>query len=251
MEKKLSQVMESYKHDLTPEEVENALSLAKKSKEYLKNRIAYKQKISQERVFVCPKKDELRDLFLLKYSENEGKDFIETEFNKEILDTLLLYFSGDVAFEQKGEGYRLWKGILLQGPIGSCKTSIMKAFQNIGCKSFGIIPCKEIERKFDKEGSIIIDKYSQTNLDWNKRIHGWLFDDLGWESMGKHYGKESNIMEDLLEAVNTRKSWEGMHLTSNLSIPEMNEKYGDRLMSRMKMMFNQISYHPESTDMRS
>lgn len=127
---------------------------------------------------------------------------------------------------------------------------MLKAFQNIGIKTFGIVTCKKLEHMYDEQGSCIIDKYSECKLDGVKREHGWAFDDLGYESMGKHYGKELNVLEDVLELINTRKTWRVMHATSNLSSAQLKEKYGDRIFSRMRMMFNFISYDPKSKDMR-
>lgn len=240
--------MEAY--NLSDEEVKTALDVAQTEKNARERERKYWESVNQEKEnrFEFLDYETLKPYFKSSYKARNGVVFQETDDNVELIDKLCMYFANDPKFDQYGSRD---KGLLIQGPVGCGKTSIMKAFQNIGFRSFGIIECKELERQYDQKGFGSLEKYYSIKLDWEKREHGWLFDDLGWESKGKHYGKETNVMEEVLEAINHRVIWRCFHVTSNDSLDSLSEKYGDRIMSRMKMMFNQIAYSPKAKDMRS
>lgn len=245
------ELIKNYEAHLTLEEMQEAFKVAIETKRQREYRRQYSQELLKERTFEVKTVGELEVLFEQRYKENEGRYFEHTTFNGPVLSALSLYFANDKRFEELDESYSLDKGIMLQGPVGCCKTSMMKAFQLIGFRGFGVIPCKELERLYDKNGFASIEKYTKLELDWYKREHGWLFDDLGWEEAGKHYGKRVNVMEDVLEAIDRRKTSRVFHITTNDDAPALIEKYGERITSRLRSMFNQISYDPNAKDMRS
>ena len=148
------------------------------------------------------------------------------------------------------------KGILLSGPIGCGKTSLinlMKYLTPIEHKFF-VKPCRDISFEFIQDGCQIIHKYSK-----DLRLRGgqpvavrYCFDDLGVENSLKYYGNECNIMAeiilsryDLFIAKNLQT-----HITSNLSASEIEIHYGIRVRSRMREMFNLISFDKTTKDKR-
>ena len=80
----------------------------------------------------------------------------------------------------------------------------------------------------------------------------YCFDDLGTEQALKYFGNECNVMGEILlrryEYFITHKMI--THLTTNLSASELESCYGNRIRSRLREMFNLISFGT-SKDKRS
>jgi len=69
-------------------------------------------------------------------------------------------------------------------------------------------------------------------------------DDLGLESTIKHYGNETNTIAEILLNRYHLFTTRGMitHATTNLNPDELENLYGNRVRSRMREMFNLISF---------
>ena len=210
-----------------------------------KREIEYKKKISEANVFSPVDYDTVRSNFYNVYEMNEGRPFEITEFNKEIFHELCLYFSDDKRFNG-----RLKKGILLIGKPGSCKTSIMKALARVGNRGFRMVTAKELIHLHTDKGFGAVEPYTNEKLDMFKRPNGTLFDDFGSEPDSKHYGNVVNVMGDIIELIDKKKTWGVMHLTSNITTKDIQDKYGDRVYSRLNMMFNLMTYKSDAPDMR-
>ena len=100
---------------------------------------------------------------------------------------------------------------------------------------------------------MIIQKYSK-----DLRINGqrnyypslnYCFDDLGIENTLNHFGEKINVMEEILTARYDIKHIK-THFTSNINSAELKEKYGPRLASRMRQMFNTINFQINIKDKR-
>ncbi len=87
---------------------------------------------------------------------------------------------------------------------------------------------------------------------WEELPKHYCFDDLGTENNLKYYGNECNIMaEVLLSRYDLFISGKLItHLTSNLSASEIEDVYGNRIRSRMREMFNLISFDKDDKDKR-
>jgi DNA replication protein DnaC len=147
----------------------------------------------------------------------------------------------------------LSKGILLSGPIGCGKTSIMhliKPFSNHK-SDYKIKTCREISFEFAKQGYGALLPYTHKLNNQNK-LTGYCFDDLGAEQQIKHFGNDCNVMAEILicryEDFIEHNSL--THITTNLSATEIENLYGNRLRSRMRSMFNVISFSANSKDKR-
>lgn len=96
-----------------------------------------------------------------------------------------------------------------------------------------------------------LDIYTHKSNNQN-RLSGFCFDDLGSEQQIKHFGNDCNVMAEILitryEQFIDNKSI--THITTNLSASEIEKLYGNRLRSRMRNMFNVISFDSNSTDKR-
>ena len=181
-----------------------------------------------------------------------GKKFKILETDHEIIYKLIAYFLKD---EQACYQFKidLEKGILISGPVGCGKTSLltlMKFITPIECK-FIVKPCRDISFEFIKEGYEVIHKYSRGKLDQlDPKIY--CFDDLGLENNLKYYGNECNVMAEVILSrydLYISKHIQ-THITTNLSATEIETLYGNRVRSRMRELFNLIAYDNNTKDKR-
>jgi DNA replication protein DnaC len=179
--------------------------------------------------------------------EYYGNHFKILETDYPIIFKLIAYFLKD---EQKclEYGIALNKGIMLSGPVGCGKTSLMNLMKQLtpAAYKFSVKPCRDISFEFIKEGYEIIHKYSKTSP---KII---CFDDLGIENNLKYFGNECNVMAEILlsryDLFTSRKLQ--THITTNLSASEIEEAYGNRVRSRLRSTLNLIAFDKETKDKR-
>ena len=169
-----------------------------------------------------------------------------------VLYKLIAYFLKDETTASQ-YGLDLGKGILLAGPVGCGKTSIMnimKYLTPVGHK-FSIKPCRDISFEFIQDGYQVLHKYTTGNLRQNdpKII---CFDDLGIENNLKYYGNECNVMAEILlsryDSYISKKI--PTHITTNLSASEIEKYYGLRVRSRLRELVNLIAYDKNTQDKR-
>ena len=174
-----------------------------------------------------------------------GKKFKIFEEDRDIVFKLCNYFIRDEA-NCKKLNIDINKGILLSGPVGCGKTSLMKLLRHIvpHQKSYEVIPTRNIAFAFNNIGYTIIENYG------DKRFY--CFDDLGVEPTGRHFGKDCNVMGEILlsryDLFLSHKT--KTHATTNLNAKELEERYGNRVRSRMRQLFNLIAFDKSSRDKR-
>ncbi|NCT10894.1 MAG: ATPase [Flavobacteriia bacterium] len=184
-----------------------------------------------------------------------GKNFKIPESDHYIIYKLIAYFLKDeqACFQLNID---LEKGILLTGPIGCGKTSLMNLMKHLTPpeQKFSIKPCRDISFEFIQEGYEIIHKYSKefrTNPS-QPVILRYCFDDLGTENNLKYFGNECNVMAEILlsryDLFISKKI--PTHITTNLSASEIETTYGNRVRSRLRQMVNLIAYDKSTPDKR-
>lgn len=194
-------------------------------------------------------------LWLEKWGKKQyGDSFAIYECDKEILLKLLCYFLKDQPVAEQFN-INLNKGILLCGPIGVGKTSIMNLMRLFepAQNRYIMKSCRDVSFEFIKEGFEIIHRYTHKSFHPNTHLpKNYCFDDLGTESSLKYYGNETNVMMEILlsryDLFVSRKLV--THITTNLSATEIEEIYGNRVRSRMREMFNLVSFREEDRDKR-
>jgi energy-coupling factor transporter ATP-binding protein EcfA2 len=193
----------------------------------------------------------------LEYIENQGKTKYGREFKISAMDhptiyKLLIYMIKDekAALNQNID---LSKGILVSGSIGCGKTSLMNLVRPFAYHSseYKIKTCREVSFEFAKNGFEAINCYTLKQANQSK-LTGYCFDDLGAEQQIKHFGNDCNVMAEVLisryEQFVENKSV--THITTNLSASEIENNYGNRLRSRMRQMFNLITFDKNTKDKR-
>ncbi len=128
--------------------------------------------------------------------------------------------------------------------------SIMRLFEPAK-ERFLMKSCRNVSFEFIKDGYDTIHKYSRHSFNKHEP-QAWCFDDLGTENTLKYYGNECNIMaEILLSRYDLFVSRQLItHLTTNLSASEIEDVYGNRVRSRMREMFNLVSFGENEKDKR-
>ncbi len=193
----------------------------------------------------------------LDYIECKGKESYGNKFQiyQEDLPTiykLLIYIIRDKNIASKLQ-LNLNKGILLSGPIGCGKTSIMHLIRPFSNQSpeYKIKTCREVSFEFAKHGYQALQPYTNLQVNQN-RLTPYCFDDLGIEQQIKHFGNDCNVMAEILISryENFVSNNSTTHLTTNLSASEIEKLYGNRLRSRMRNMFNLIAFEKSTADKR-
>ncbi len=141
----------------------------------------------------------------------------------------------------------IYKGILLSGPVGCGKTSLMKLIRHITphYPSYEMIPTRNVTFAFNHIGYKIIEQYGDNRF--------YCFDDLGVEPTGRFFGKDCNVMGEIILSRHELflKYKFKTHCTTNLNAEEIGEHYGNRVRSRMRELFNLIAFDSGSADKRS
>jgi DNA replication protein DnaC len=181
-----------------------------------------------------------------------GQNFHIPETDHNLIFKLIAYFLKDesTCFQFNID---LNKGILLTGPVGCGKTSLMNIMKYLTPTEhkFIVKPCRDISFEFIQDGYSIIHKYSKGRL-YESDPKIYCFDDLGLENNLKYYGNECNVMAEILlsryDIYISKKI--PTHITTNLSASEIETQYGNRVRSRMRQMFNLIAYDKPTPDKR-
>lgn len=174
-----------------------------------------------------------------------GDSFKIFEEDHEIIMKLCHYFIKDV---ENCERHNIdpCKGLLLSGPVGCGKTTLMRLLKHIVPlqKPYSVIPSRNIVFGFNHIGYKIIEDYGNGQF--------FCFDDLGVEPMGRHYGKDCNVMGEILisrhELFLNHKI--KTHATTNLRAEELEDRYGIRVRSRMRQLFNLVAFDKNTNDKR-
>lgn len=182
-----------------------------------------------------------------------GPKFQIFEEDRAAILKLCCWFLRDEAVAEV-EGINLDKGILLTGPVGCGKSSIMRVLRAICFRpwKFVLKSSPQVALEFAKEGYTVIDRYTirSTTLDNDPRTT--CFDDLGCESNIPYYGVLFNTLTEILSIRYELFVEDKMftHITTNLNADELEERYGPRLRSRMSEMFNLVAFPGTSPDKR-
>lgn len=196
---------------------------------------------------------------LIKHVAQQGRDlfgggFVIDDLDRPVITKLLTYFMRDEDVAP-AVGLDLNKGLLLTGPIGCGKTSLIRIMRNLAMPAYKpvIRSCREICFDYGRFGFDVIQRYSTRSFEPYTSIpRTYCFDDLGMESLINYWGNNFNVMAEILQSrydlmINCRMV---TYATTNKNAEELEAAYGPQVRSRMRSMFNLVAFHPESRDKR-
>jgi DNA replication protein DnaC len=197
--------------------------------------------------------------YLLQHASKQGKDLYGRDFTLHdadlpVVDRLLAYFLRDEPVAAALD-MDLSKGILLTGPVGCGKTSLLRVMSLFSQAAHKPVfrSCNEIVIDFNTNGYNALAPYTKNAFQPyspTPRVH--CFDDLGLEPTGNYYGASCNVMAEILLSrynfFTTRRMI--THVTTNMESSELENIYGNRLRSRMREMFNLVAFTNNSPDKR-
>jgi DNA replication protein DnaC len=194
---------------------------------------------------------------LITWLEQKGKKEFGAKFQFIELDIpnitkLICYFLDDQNTAAK-LNIDLTKGILLSGPVGCGKTTLMKLMRYVpqANKKFFVKTCRDISFEFIKDGYEVIHRYSHGH-NTHAEHKNYCFDDLGTENNLKYFGNECNVIAEIILSrydIYTSKNIQ-THITTNLSASEIENAYGNRVRSRLRHMLNLIAFDKNTIDKR-
>lgn len=234
-------------YELTEEEKAEVLAEAQERKTKL---LKYEEEMERRRqweiklstAFTC----EEVATYVKWRAEKKGIKLVLDKENTPVFDLLCKYFSKDKDFEKNG--LSLQKGLLLCGPVGTGKTTMMNLFTGNQKQSYTLVSCRKMADQFKTYGEEFLHVWSRplntpSSLDnfYQKQL-GVCFDDLGTEGVKKNFGDAVNVMQDIIlnRYDNSETPHHFTHITTNLTAEEIGEYYGQRVRSRMREMFNKI-----------
>ena len=211
----------------------------------LLKRIEYTQKLNA--VYTPPKYTAVQLLQAYEKYFNVDLD------NKYVVDNICKYFAEDDAGM-----YDLNKGLMIYGNVGVGKTTLMRLFTRNQKASYKIVSCRDIENDFSTSGDKSVATFSvnlpiaQNTSPFSQTEIGYCFDDLGTEVNGKFYGKDKNVMaEILLDRYDNKLPYHYTHVTTNLTAADIKEQYGTRVSDRLREMMNIVSFPTKAQSRRT
>ena len=269
---------------LTAAEQGAVLAQARKDKYAAAHEQWYRWKIVQQEQPQAFTFEQIGAWFQAEALRRLGRPFVLDEANRRIVRALFLYFAEDPRFEAEGFG-RLDKGLLLRGGVGCGKTTLLTVFSHNPRLPFLVKPCRELVGEYTEQGTPgqpaggedalgvytkLIPRMKGNDAAYNYRpAIGLALDDIGTEDWtAKHYGRQLSVVEHILgyrdDAVvaGEMPRW-ATHATTNLPFDDvldaqgqvllrgLGHTYGARVRSRMRGLFNVLTFPETAPDRRA
>ena len=199
---------------------------------------------------------EIKQKLEIKGKQLFGNHFKFYQEDEQVINSIIVYFLKDVENANRFQ-INLSKGMLLSGPIGCGKTSLMELMRvlAISTEKYYLKPCRDVSFEFIQEGYEVIHRYSKGGKHHQKPTN-ICFDDLGVENNLKYFGNECNVMGEIilsrydLSLHSNQNKRVITHMTTNFSATEIESQYGNRVRSRMREQFNLLAFKNGSRDKR-
>lgn len=190
--------------------------------------------------------------------ETFGQQYYLTEEDYEVIELL------KNIYENLNNEETRPKGIIISGPYGTGKTTLVKLINQISGDKFKFLTARQIANDIKLNGverALYYGKGYMPNNGMNFqsiKTGCLIFDDLGQEPQYIYdFGNKINTMREvILELYEKYSSANFIHnmpillITTNLSLSQIEERYGGDVKSRLVEMCNFYEYSPKSFDKR-
>jgi len=169
----------------------------------------------------------IKSHFINKFGRFKGK-----VWQKDYIRAVCLMMAKDTRFEAE-MSFSFAKGLLIKGESGLGKTEIIRAVAENPVMPIKIISILDIA------DMVMANGFCEVNM--NDRI---LIDDVGTEpEVINHFGTRINWFKDFIEKyyLQANGNFSKLLITTNLIGDEIERRYGSRVRSRMREMFNVIT----------
>lgn len=227
----------------------------KKEMELKKQALIEKELANRKKSAMAWDFDIIRTFMFNRAKEIFKYDFAIDDDNSDCFDLLCEYFiSNEDGFMKRAgrmqiQNPSIHKGLLLAGNFGTGKTDLMKLFAKNNRQVYFMRTSKRIAVEFaNSEDKKIPQEYLEPYKNpindaatMYQAISGLCIDEIGAEGLKNNYGNKSNVIGDLIEErYQCQYVGSFLHGTTNLSADELKEFYGERVISRMRQIFNFI-----------
>lgn len=177
--------------------------------------------------------------YLDKLFIKENKIFWIDDENIPYINDLFMYFMHNNKFCTNDR--TLHKGILTIGNVGSGKSMLFEGIcrKISGSNSYISYECFMLANRWEYEKHAVITELRRLYRKNMKANHIYC-DDLGEEEMIPYYGTYIEVMEKIITFRN--KLWVDkglkLHVSTNMSLEEIEQRYGERVKSRLLQMCN-------------
>jgi len=168
-----------------------------------------------------------------------GKRLVVHENNSKLIKVICFFLSNDERFKTE-LGYDFNKGLLIRGVAGLGKTFLFECVKDNELTPITIYSMIELTEIVKSEGYL--------ELPQNNGIT--YLDDVGTEEHTvNHYGTKINFFKNYIEKYYLNaQNFNKLIISTNNNFDELENKYGFRVRSRIKDMFNIVNV--TGTDMR-
>lgn len=141
------------------------------------------------------------------------------------------------------------KGILLRGNVGSGKSILFRTLRTLLrhdeyaqlFRKLTFTTCEAVAKQFMAKGDEYVKKFGSGSVrfDYGKPVLlNVCFDDLGDEEPKNHYGNYREVMKDIITERYDHYVDHGLITcaTTNLTMDEIEKRYGSRVRSRLEQM---------------
>jgi hypothetical protein len=159
-----------------------------------------------------------------------GKKILVTGDTSKLIKVVCFFLGNDKRFEDEF-GYSFKKGLWIRGVSGLGKTYLLTCLKDNLIKPINIYSMIDITKEISNEGNF--------NVDYSKIVY---LDDVGSEDLNvKHYGTDVNFFKNFIESyyLNSNR-FDRLIVSTNNNFSEIENRYGFRVKSRIKDMFNVV-----------
>jgi len=175
-----------------------------------------------------------------------AKKLVVNQYNSQLITALCYFLGVNPLFESPGKIIRdrtfsFNKGLLIRGTTGLGKTHLVRCLENNPRFPILSLSMLEITEEIMANGEF------EFNLGDKRIIY---LDDVGSEEpVVKYYGTVIMFFKKFIEMTYLKRTcYNHLIITTNLNFKQMEERYGFRVVSRMREMFNVIDV--TGSDMR-